>query len=132
MSTINSGDYPIDPYVVDGVELANRLNRLYGVIFTNNLNATRPSNVAQGGLWSQMDGAEVKVWVFDGVSDQPIGGGSGQMYGDADVKAISYNAQTINENITVLAGHNGLSAGPITVENGFAVTVESGSVWTIV
>lgn len=58
--------------------------------------------------------------------------GGGQMYGLAEVKAIAYNSQTIGENLTVLAGQNGLSAGPVTVNNGFAVTVENGSVWSIV
>jgi len=32
----------------------------------------------------------------------------------------------------VKAGTNGLSAGPVTVDNGFTVTVENGSVWSIV
>jgi hypothetical protein len=58
--------------------------------------------------------------------------GGGQMYGKAQVKAIFYNANTIAENIDVVAGQNGLTAGPVTVENGFAVTVANGSVWTVV
>lgn len=56
----------------------------------------------------------------------------GQYFGSAAVKAIAYNSNTISENVTVTAGNNGLSAGPITITSGYAVTVESGSVWSIV
>lgn len=64
-----------------------------------------------------------------GVAAVPVG--AGQMYGNADTKGIFYNAQTISEDITVLAGHNAMSAGPITVSDGFSVTVSDGSVWVI-
>lgn len=70
---------------------------------------------------------------FEGLSNAGWGQvGGGQMYGNAAVKAIFYNAQVIAENIDVLAGQNGLSAGPVTVADGFTVTVANGSVWTIV
>lgn len=56
----------------------------------------------------------------------------GQYFGNAAVKAIAYNSQTIAENVTVTAGNNGLSAGPMTINTGFTVTVESGANWVIV
>jgi hypothetical protein len=58
--------------------------------------------------------------------------GGGQMLGTATTKAIFYNAQTIGENITIGATQNGMSAGPITVDTGFTVTVSTGAVWTII
>jgi hypothetical protein len=58
--------------------------------------------------------------------------GAGQMLGDAAVKGIFYNAQIIDEDITVMAGVNSGSFGPIAVANGRTVTVEAGSVWSIV
>ena len=58
--------------------------------------------------------------------------GGGQMYGTASIKGIFYNNTTISENVTVAAGTNGGSFGPITVSNGFTVTVDNGSVWSIV
>lgn len=64
------------------------------------------------------------------VNSTPSGGG--QFFGSATVKAIAYNANTIGENVTVTAGNNGLSAGPITISSGFGVTVETGAVWVIV
>jgi hypothetical protein len=64
------------------------------------------------------------------VSTTPSGGG--QFFGNAAVKAIAYNAQTIAENLTVTTGNNGYSAGPITVSPGFAVTVQPGSRWVVI
>ena len=66
--------------------------------------------------------------------DAIAGGGSGsggQYLGNAAVKAIAFNAQVIDESLTIAAGTNGLSAGPITVANGRTVTVSNGSNWVI-
>jgi len=71
--------------------------------------------------------------VFEGYTPNGWGQvGGGQMYGTAQVKAIFYNSTTIGENLTVKTGENGGSFGPVTVNNGFTVTVEAGSVWSIV
>lgn len=64
------------------------------------------------------------------VSTATVAGG--QYFGSAAVKAIAYNANTIGENVTVTTGNNGLSAGPITISNGFTVTVQTGAAWVIV
>jgi hypothetical protein len=56
----------------------------------------------------------------------------GQYFGSAATKAIAYNSNTIGENVTVTAGNNGLSAGPITISSTFTVTVQTGAVWVIV
>lgn len=60
---------------------------------------------------------------------QSVGGG--QMFGNAVVKAVSYNAQTISENITVTAGLNAYSVGDITINNGYTMTIENGSVYKV-
>ena len=65
------------------------------------------------------------TWVSQAVA-------GGQYFGSAATKAISYNSNTIAENVTVTAGNNGLSAGPITINTTFTVTVETGAVWVIV
>jgi hypothetical protein len=57
--------------------------------------------------------------------------GGGQMYGSALVKGIFYNNTNIAENVTIKSGTNGGTFGPVTIDNGFTVTVESGSVWSI-
>ena len=45
---------------------------------------------------------------------------------------IMANAATISANYTVPTNYNALSAGPVTVNSGVSVTVNSGSVWTVV
>lgn len=55
----------------------------------------------------------------------------GQFFGTAAIKAIAYNSNSIAENVTITTGNNGLSAGPITITNGFAVTVADGATWVI-
>lgn len=57
--------------------------------------------------------------------------GGGQMLGSAANKAISYNSQSIAENIVVPAGVNAYSVGDVTLENGYTITVENGSVYKI-
>jgi hypothetical protein len=63
-------------------------------------------------------------------SSAPVAGG--QYFGSAATKAIAYNSRTIAENVTVTAGNNGLSAGPITIDTGFSVTVQTNAAWVIV
>ena len=46
--------------------------------------------------------------------------------------AIYENSQYISANYTISEGKNGMSAGPVTVNNGVTVTVPRGSVWVIV
>lgn len=45
---------------------------------------------------------------------------------------IRYNANSIAEDITIPANSNGFSGGPITIESGYAVTISTGSTWTII
>ena len=77
--------------------------------------------------------ANGKSWQWDGTTWQGILDVLGGQYlGTATVKAIAYNAQTISENITVGSTQNGLSAGPITIDSTYTVTVDSGGTWVIV
>lgn len=89
--------------------------------------AQRPGSPVQGDFRRN---SELLRWEgYTGSQWDGIGGG--QMYGLAQVKGIFYNAQVIDEDLTVLAGQNGGSFGPITVADGRTVTVENGSVWSI-
>lgn len=56
----------------------------------------------------------------------------GQYLGTAATKAIMYNSQSIAENVTIGATQNALSAGPITIADGYTVTINDGGTWTIV
>ena len=46
--------------------------------------------------------------------------------------AIYENSQTISANHTIPVGSNGMSAGPVTVNNGVTLTISTGSAYTIV
>ena len=62
---------------------------------------------------------------YDGSAWGSIGGG-------ATSDAIYENSATILENITIAAGRNGMSTGPIDVGAGVTVTVSSGSRWVVI
>ena len=44
---------------------------------------------------------------------------------------IRTNANTIGENITLLANTNGLSVGTVTINSGYTVTIADGTTWVI-
>jgi hypothetical protein len=127
-------------------ELNAALAELEGEIVTNQGTAVQKtaatgSAVLPAGTTGQRDGSPAVGYlrynstlsVFEGYSSFGWGQvGGGQMYGNAQNKAIFYNNQNVSEDLTVLAGSNGGTFGPITVDSGFTVTVESGSVWSIV
>jgi hypothetical protein len=45
---------------------------------------------------------------------------------------IILNSNTISANFTLPAGTNGMSAGPVTINNGVTVTVPDGAAWTVI
>lgn len=93
--------------------------------------ATVNSNVGSFGSATSVPVVTVNAkGLVTAVSTATVSGG--QYFGSAAVKAISYNANSIGENVTVTTGNNGLSAGPITISSGFTVTVQTGAVWVIV
>lgn len=59
-------------------------------------------------------------------------GGGGQFFGSQAVKAIAYNSNIITQNVTVSTGNNAISAGPMTISNGFTVTIANGANWIVV
>ena len=42
------------------------------------------------------------------------------------------NSNTISASYTIPAGQNALSAGPITINTGITITVDTGSTWVVV
>jgi hypothetical protein len=89
--------------------------------------------VAYGGTGLTSPGASGNVLSSNGTAwVSTTASGGGQFFGNAAVKAIAYNSQTIAENLTVTTGNNGYSAGPITINTGYTVQVETGAYWVIV
>ena len=100
--------------------------------------ANRPTGISVGTMRfnTSLDSAEIYK-ADDGTGSagwSPVAGGGPSLGTDSIIRT---NPTTISENITVgpTAGNefaNGMSAGPITVANGFTVTVESGGSWSVV
>ena len=57
-----------------------------------------------------------------------VGSGGGPSLGTNSI--IRTNADTINEDITIPSGTNGMTIGPVTISAGFTVTVDG--TWTVV
>lgn len=100
------------------------------------------SAVLPKGTTAQRDGTPVLGYMrynqtlsqFEGYGASGWGaiGGGGQMLGAAATKCLSYNAQTIDEDLTVATGTNAYAAGPITINTGRTVTVSDGCVLTVI
>jgi hypothetical protein len=88
--------------------------------------ATRPGTPFAGQVIYETDTEDSLVW--DGTAWKPAGGGTSNVASDC----IQPNFNTISENFTFDTGYNGVSAGPITIADGFTVTVPAGSAWSIV
>jgi hypothetical protein len=56
----------------------------------------------------------------------------GSIGGGATSDAIYENSATIAEDITIVTGRNGMSTGPITINSGVTVTVESGARYVVI
>tara|TARA_A200000159_G_scaffold70574_1_gene65565 strand:- start:1077 stop:1493 length:417 start_codon:yes stop_codon:yes gene_type:complete len=99
--------------------------------------ANRPSGVSVGTIRfnTDLDAAEIYK-ADDGTGSAgwaAISGGGPSLGTDSVIRT---NANTISENITVgpSAGSefaNGMSAGPMTIGNGYTITVESGGAWSV-
>ncbi len=100
--------------------------------------AQRPTGISVGTLRfnSTLDAAEIyKADDGTGSAGWAAVSGGGPALGTDSI--IRTNPTTIGENITVgpTAGNefaNGMSAGPITIGNGFTVTIETGGAWSVV
>ena len=100
--------------------------------------ANRPTGISVGTMRfnTSLDSAEIYK-ADDGTGSagwSPVAGGGPSLGTDSFIRT---NPTTISENITVgpTAGNefaNGMSAGPITIANGYTVTVESGGSWSVV
>jgi hypothetical protein len=80
--------------------------------------AQRPTPVA-GMLRFNTDSTSFEG--YDGSAWGAIGGGGG-----ATEDAFYENSQTLSANVTISAGRNAMTTGPLTVGSGYSVTIEAG------
>lgn len=87
-------------------------------------NVTGTVLAANGGTGLTAVGTSGNVLTSDGtawVSSAPTGA----------ISPIAYNLTTVSSNLTIVAGQNGLSVGPMTINSGSSVTVTSGQRWVV-
>jgi len=93
------------------------------------------SDIANGEV--ALDTSAKKLYVNDSGTVKEIGGGSsGGATGGGSDKVFFENAQTVTTNYTIGdtfgAACNAMAAGPISINSGVTVTINSGEVLTIV
>jgi hypothetical protein len=86
--------------------------------------AQRDGSPSAGYLrWNTTD---TSAEVYDGSAWAAVGGGN------TTDKGLYEHAHTISANYSITSGNNALTAGPITIDTGYSVTVPTGSTWVIV
>jgi len=98
------------------------------IIYGNGTDSwTRLAKSTAGKVLTMNSGATAPEWA-DAAGGGAVGGGSDKIFIE--------NGQTVTTNYTIGtefgAACNALSAGPITINNGVTVTIDSGDYWTIV
>lgn len=72
------------------------------------------------------------IVVCNGTGFYTLGLSGGGAVGGGSDKVFYENDQTVSTNYSITSGKNAMTAGPVTVANGIAVTIPDGSVWTVV
>ena len=100
--------------------------------------ANRPTGVSVGTIRFNTDNDAAEIYKADDGTGSAgwasISGGGPSLGSDSIIRT---NPTTISENSTIgpTAGSefaNGMSAGPITIANGYTVTIESNGSWSVV
>jgi hypothetical protein len=126
------GDVTIASTVTSGITITDdtTTNATRYITFTNATSGTiSGENVSSTKLQYNPSTGTLSSTAFVGDGSGLTGVAAGQYFGTANPKAIAYNASTIAENITVT--YPSMSVGPITINSGFAVTVNAGVRWLI-
>ena len=85
-----------------------------------NVTLTLPDNDGTASQVLTTDGSGVLSWSNSGGSLSGAGGG------------IVINTDVISVNYTIASGTNGFSVGPMTISDGYAITVSSGQRWVVI
>jgi hypothetical protein len=79
------------------------------------------------------DGAVVAAEIADGtITAAKLAAGAGGQFLDSQTPHVMYyNAQNVTSNLTVSANQNAFTAGPLTIDAPYSVTLNAGSTWVI-
>ena len=94
------------------------------------------SGVLPAGTTAQRDGSpsagylrfnttDTSAEIYDGSGWAAVGGGN------STDKGLYEHAHTISADYTITSGNNALTAGPITIDSGYSVTIPTGSTWVV-
>lgn len=131
-----SGTIPINP--ADG-KIYGRQNTSWVEVSSTSVSSPPPAaTVGAGQGWYNLDDGQFYIDIDDGDSTQWVPASPpvipivelNTAIGNANV--IRTNPKNITQDITFVGDENGMTAGPITIDNTFTVTVTTGSTWTVV
>lgn len=108
------------------------MNSAFQALASNNSGANAPTTTFAFQWW--YDTTNSKLMIRNAANagwDEFVSGGGGAT-GGGDDKIFTENGQTITTNYTVLATVNAMTAGPVDINAGITVTVETGSRWVVV
>ena len=137
--TIDSRDLQIDGSKLDAIEASADVTdaanvEAAGAVMESGANASarvpsgttaqRDASPSAGYFrWNTTTGG---AEIYDGTEWGLVGGGN------TTEKALWEHANTVSEDYEMTAGNNAVTAGPITINSGASVTVQSGSTWAII
>jgi hypothetical protein len=107
------------------------MNSAYQALASNSSGATAPTTTFANQWW--YDTTNDKLMIRDSANTAwtEFSSGAGATGGGDDL--IFYeNDQTVTTNYTVIATKNAMTAGPIDVNAGVTVTIETGARWVVV
>ena len=79
------------------------------------------------------DGSITTAKIADGnvTSSKLTANAGGQFIDSQSVHVLYYNGQNVTANLTVSANQNAFTAGPITIDDPYSVTLNAGATWVV-
>lgn len=72
MSQLNTGDWPIDPTITSGDELADKLNRLSAATLSTFAGTSKPADAKAGMIWTDIVGSNYYLMMYNGSTSSEI------------------------------------------------------------
>tara|TARA_R110002167_G_scaffold193226_4_gene395864 strand:- start:497 stop:877 length:381 start_codon:yes stop_codon:yes gene_type:complete len=107
------------------------MNSAYQALASNSSGTTAPTTTYANQWWYDTTNEKLMIRDTANTAWAEFSSGAGATGGGDDL--IFYeNDQTITTNYTVVAAKNAMTAGPIDINAGITVTVETGARWVVV
>tara|TARA_R110001632_G_scaffold193671_1_gene314637 strand:+ start:217 stop:597 length:381 start_codon:yes stop_codon:yes gene_type:complete len=107
------------------------MNSAYQALASNSSGTTAPTTTYANQWWYDTTNDKLMIRDTANTAWAEFSSGAGATGGGDDL--IFYeNDQTITTNYTVVAAKNAMTAGPIDINAGITVTVETGARWVVV